>query len=99
MKMTKYDLPRRRLLTNYEQMLISAVRYALGRRTYIVGTTCEYVLQELPKLSKECVKIMIMDIKKQGELGYGYECDRTDWIQLLHKLEMAKSNAVTTGRR
>lgn len=43
-------------MSEYEHMLISAVRYALGRRTYIVGLTVNYVIKELPRLSDSCKK-------------------------------------------
>lgn len=39
------------MLSKYEHILISAVRYVLGRRTYIVELTVDYVIEELPKLS------------------------------------------------
>ena len=73
------------MITDYEQILISALRYALGRRTYIVGMTAEYIENELPKLSDQCKAIMIEDIERQEQLGN--ECDREDWMQLLEKLK------------
>lgn len=73
------------MITDYEYMLISALRYALGRRTYIVGMTAEYIENELPKLSDQCKAIMIEDIERQEQLGN--ECDREDWMQLLEKLK------------
>lgn len=48
-----------------EQMLISAVRYALGRRSYIVSDTCEFVASVSDKLSKKCISIIVSDIKKE----------------------------------
>ena len=74
------------MITNYEHMLISALRYALGRRTYIVELTCEYIENELLKLSDQCKAIMIEDIERQRLFGYGDECDKEDWMQLLDKL-------------
>ena len=75
------------MLTDYEQMLISALRYALGRRTYIVGITVGYIINELPKLSDYCKRIMINDIEEQKDFGYGDECDKEDWMRLLEALE------------
>lgn len=72
------------MITDYEHMLISALRYALGRRTYIVGMTAEYIENELPKLSDQCRAIMIEDIERQEQ--FGDECDREDWMRLLDKL-------------
>ena len=74
------------MISDYEHMLISALRYALGRRTYIVGMTAEYIENELPKLSDQCRAIMIEDIEQQEQFGYGDECDREDWMLLLEKL-------------
>ena len=36
-------------MTDYEHIVISAVRYALGRMTYIVELTVNYVLEEIEK--------------------------------------------------
>lgn len=75
------------MITDYEHMLISALRYALGRRTYIIGMTAEYIENELPKLSDQCRAIMITDIERHRLFGYGDECDKEDWMQLLEKLK------------
>lgn len=70
----------------YEHMLISALRYALGRRTYIVELTVNYIIKEIPNLSDQCKAIMVDDIKHP--LGtYGDECDKADWMRLLAELE------------
>lgn len=34
-------------MTDYEHIVISAERYALGRMTYIVGITVKYILKEI----------------------------------------------------
>lgn len=81
------------MLTPEEQMLISAVRYALGRSTYIVGMTCDFVASVKKKLSKCCVAILIHDINSELEMAHdlgrtlGDECDERDWVKLLHVLE------------
>lgn len=76
------------MITDYEYMLISALRYALGKRTYIAGMTAEYIENELPKLSDQCKAIMIEDIERQEQ--FGDECDKEDWMQLLEKLKMCE---------
>ena len=77
------------MISDYEHMLISALRYALGRRTYIVETTVNYIIKELPKLSERCKQIMIYDIEHPLG-GYGDECDRVDWMRLLEELKKAE---------
>lgn len=73
------------MITDYEHMLISALRYALGRRTYIVETTVNYILSELPKLSDSCKQVMIDDIENAYSLGD--DCDIQDWMRLLKELK------------
>lgn len=75
------------MITNYEHVLISALRYALGRRTYIVEITCKYIEKRIPILSKECKNVMVEDIEDQEEFGYGDECDKEDWMRLLERLK------------
>ena len=74
-------------MSDYEQMIISAVRYALGRMTYIVSLTVNYVLKDIEenKLSKYCLSIMKKDIESEKYLGM--ECDEKDWQRLLYRIE------------
>lgn len=79
-----------------EQILLCAVRYALGRRSYIVGTVCEYVRLNRQKLSEQCVNIIIRDIKEESERYHragqtlGDDCDERTWINLQRVLESMK---------
>lgn len=74
-------------MSDYENILISAVRYALGRMTYIVELTVNYVLQEIEdnKLSDRCLNVIREDIANAE--NYGMECDKKDWIKLLNRIE------------
>lgn len=74
-------------MSDYENMIISAVRYALGRMTYIVNLTVNYVLKDIEenKLSKYCLRIMKKDIESEKHLGM--ECDKKDWKRLLDRIE------------
>lgn len=68
-------------------MLVSAERYALGRMTYIVELTVNYILQEIEdnKLSDSCLNIIRKDIKEARD--YGMDCDKKQWLKLLKKIE------------
>lgn len=72
-------------------MLLSAERYALGRQTYIVQWTCEFIANNLHLLSEKDKKVMIRDIKWQEDKGYdrpyGWDCDKEEWMKLLKILE------------
>ena len=74
-------------MTNYEHIIISAERYALGRMTYIVELTVNYILQEIDddKLSDSCLDIIRNDIKEAK--NYGMECDKEQWLKLLKRIE------------
>ena len=74
-------------MTDYEQIVISAVRYALGKKTYMVELTVNYVMQEIEydKLSDECLIIIRRDIKNAED--YGMECDKKQWLKLLNRIE------------
>lgn len=80
-------------MSNEEQILICAVRYALGRMSYIVGVIAEYVAVKQPELTKECINIIIRDIEEElkryhdaGQL-LGMECDERTWVRLLERLK------------
>lgn len=73
-----------------EQIYISAVRYALGRKTYIVGVTCDFINKQV--LSKECRDVIIRDIKEAEETNnLGMETDKKEWLRLLWNLEAYKN--------
>lgn len=70
-------------------MLIGAERYALGRKTYIVQWTCEFIGNNLHLLIEKDRQVMIRDI--ENPISYGDECDKVCWMQLLEKLRKENS--------
>ena len=68
-------------------ILVSAERYALGRRTYIVNWTCEFIENNLDLLTKKDRQVMIRDL--ENPISYGDECDEKDWKRLLEVLKGA----------
>ncbi len=67
-------------------MLVGAVRYALGRRTYIVDWTCEFIKNNMHLLLEKDKKVIIRDIEQQKNYGYGDKCDEACWLALLDYL-------------
>jgi len=65
--------------------LLSAVRYALGRRTYIVGWACKQVRTIAPGLSADQRKIIAESIRRCEDYGDVY--DKREWLGLLEWLE------------
>lgn len=68
-------------------MLIGSVRYALGRRTYIVNWTCEFIENNLALLTEKDRQVMIRDL--ENPISYGDDCDEKDWKKLLAVLKGA----------
>lgn len=66
-------------------MLIGAERYALGRRTYIVQWTCEFIDNNLHLITEKDKQVMIRDI--ENPISYGDECDKAEWLKLLEILK------------
>lgn len=80
-------------MSDEEQILICAVRYALGRMSYIVGDVCRYVALKQPSLSQNCINIIVRDIEEELERYHkcgqtlGMECDERMWVRLLERLK------------
>lgn len=75
----------------FGMMLVSAVRYALGRQTYIVSDTTRYITLLVPKLDDKTISIMERDIREAG--NYGSESiDKPEWMRLLNVLQTEMNN-------
>ena len=66
-------------------LLLSAERYALGRRTYIVKWTCEVITNNINNLLDRDKQVMIKDIEECKD--YGDMCDKAQWLKLLDRLK------------
>lgn len=74
---------------DFEQILISAERYALGRRTGIVSLTVRYIRGLIPNLTDSTLSILLRDMNEQKRLGksFGMDFDEGEWMQLMHEIE------------
>lgn len=83
-------------MTDHEMMIISALRYALCRKSYIMTVTEDYILEMLSKgVSDQFRKVAIEDIKThyrdlERETAAGVEHLMHNWHSLLVKLEATK---------
>lgn len=72
----------------FSEMMVSAVRYALGRRTYVVSDTCGYIKHVLPLLTENDIGTIYRDIADaEREKRLGDECDVCDWLMLKKNIE------------
>ena len=75
----------------FESILICAVRYAIGRQTYIPSMVIDYITPLLPYLSDNALRLIANEITEHGayEGGLGDEkIDRPYWKQFLRKIRL-----------
>ena len=74
-----------------KDILICALRYALGRRTYITDLTANYIMEHPELIDNRVKKIMLEDIDKYLDSREIYykdgECDYQSWLKLKKWLE------------
>jgi len=80
-------------MTEHEQMILSALRYALGRRSYIMSCTDDYISKMLDdKVSQGFIDNCIRDIEDEYKDRARFDADSAsigwlhDWNPLKEKL-------------
>jgi hypothetical protein len=72
----------------FGMMMCSAVRYALGRMTYIVGTTCDFITPLVPYMDMSALQNINKDITEHAEMNeLGMDIDREHWLNLRAKIQ------------
>ena len=82
----------------FRDMIISALRYALGRRTYITAETSEFIIENKDIIDGRMRQVMLSDLQEYLERrNKGFisddKCDYEVWVNLynwLSKLEVEK---------
>lgn len=77
---------------DFGDIMIMALRYALGRRTYVASETCTFISQNLEHIDERIKHVMIKDIKEHLEkknkgIVHDDSCDETNFNNLLYILE------------
>ena len=76
---------------DFETILVCAVRYAIGRQTYIPSLVIDYITPLLPSLSEDVLKLIANEIVQhytyEGGLG-DEKIDRPYWEQFLRKIRL-----------
>ena len=74
-----------------KDILICALRYALGRRTYITSLVANYIMEHKELIDERIKNIMLKDIiEYESKRNYWYaddECDYQNWLKLKKWLE------------
>lgn len=81
-------------MTDYEMMIISALRYALSRRSYIMSVTDEYITSMIKgAVSKNFIHVAIQDIEEHNDWNKRNKIIDTlqhNWNPLLERLKLIK---------
>lgn len=76
-------------------MIIDATRYAIGRMSYQVSVTCDWLRKNWQHIPESTRAIVLRDIKEAVELDdldrqngdkyhrLGHDCDRREWVAVL----------------
>ena len=81
----------------FETILVCAVRYSLGRTSYMPSLVYDYIKPLLPKLMNKTLSIMERDIVEYGgydndKSAYGWECDYELWMKFLVDIRKEMDN-------
>lgn len=77
---------------DFGDIMIMALRYALGRRTYVTNEVCTFISQNLGYTDERIKHVMIRDIKEYLEkknkgIIHDDLCDEDNFNNLLYILE------------
>ena len=73
-------------------IIVCAIRYALGRRTYMPSLVCGYAKQYIQQIPTKDLYVISRDIREHGSRSYGAEaygdeCDLKTWMNFLEAVE------------
>lgn len=89
---------------NFETILLCAVRYSIGRKSYMPSLVIDYITPILPYLSDNTLRLIADEITEYGAYkgGLGDEkIDRPYWEQFLRniRVEMEKRHETTNTEK
>jgi hypothetical protein len=71
-----------------EGSLISAFRYALGKRNYVVGEVVSDLASNAESISSKTRQMMIKEIAEKWQVNaLGHQTDTTMWVHLMQQLQ------------
>lgn len=76
---------------DFGAVLNCAIRYCLGRRTYMPELVVSYIRPLLPHLNDKALSVMEKDVSSCGPFGYGDQCDCDTWVRFLADIKAARA--------
>lgn len=75
---------------HFNILAINAVRYALGRKSYVTDEVARIIIEDFDKLTIHTARLIYIDIQKAiKENNYGMEMDKEIWLNLAKHIENA----------
>lgn len=62
-------------------IVISALRYAIGRKTYVTLSTCDFIMENSRMIDKHMKNVMLNDLKKLEDYYDKDDCDYKIFIK------------------
>lgn len=75
--------------TDFQTICICAVRYALGRRTYVTGIVADFVSNYIKSFDRNTLSVILRDIDEAHDLGD--TCDAESWLKLRNLIRVQLS--------
>ena len=72
----------------FQQFIIYAERYAIGRMTYVPSEVNQIIRKYLPRISSNTLGVLIQDIELEADRDMlGMDFDKKMWLALLDTLK------------
>ena len=72
----------------FQQFIIYAERYAIGRMTYVLIEVNQIIRKYLPRISSNTLGVLIQDIELEADRDMlGMDFDKKMWLALLNTLK------------
>lgn len=78
--------------SDFRLILLSAMRYAMGRKTYMPSVIADYIKRHLPHLDDKFLTLAADDIRQHLEDYAEHEPNLNLWLGLLDALETERSD-------
>ena len=70
-----------------QDIVISALRYAIGRKTYVTFSTCEFIMKNSRMIDKHMKDVMLNDLKNIEDYYDKNSCDYKTFVEFKEWLE------------
>ena len=82
----------------FQQFIIYAERYAIGRMTYVPSEVNQIIRKYLPRISSNTLSVLIQDIELEADRDMlGMDFDKKMWLALLDTLRNEREERKAQG--